>query len=392
MLLRLLRLAAISVVAFSAISCGGAEPTAPNGTVSAAQALLRASPIPKDAVASLKQSPAAPEDTGASTVATSATPSDAGAPAPTSVLVYSQPPSPDGGLIPSSLRAPDSSRTTQWAWDSFTFETVQTITAVRWRGAYDPAMRGAGGPVRDFKVDIYPSIPLGSEPDVAKGPLIRYEAGGNANETPAEIVGDVQMYDYSITLPVPFEAAPFAPYWVQIEATQSGNPDWALSKGTRGDSQHFRRILGGSSNIYQSAPGDAAFDLLALGSAGETAGGGVPAVPERVVTKEPLPPAEVVPINADGVQEVQLVISRSGYTPAHFAVKAGVPVRVVFRQLGYVPGGNILLVRWGQQQEQYLTLSSLTDKQVLEFTPQEPGDFKFNCTHDWYEGVMTVRS
>ena len=32
----------------------------------------------------------------------------------------------------------------------------------------------------------------------------------------------------------------------------------------------------------------------------------------------------------------------------HFAVKAGVPVRVVFRQLGYVPGGNELLVRWGR--------------------------------------------
>ena len=54
-----------------------------------------------------------------------------------------------------------------------------------------------------------------------------------------------------------------------------------------------------------------------------------------------------MPVNADGVQEVQLVVSRSGYTPTHFAVKAGVPVRVVFRQLGYVPGGNILLLRWG---------------------------------------------
>ena len=86
-----------------------------------------------------------------------------------------------------------------------------------------------------------------------------------------------------------------------------------------------------------------------------------------------------------------LVISRSGYTPTHFAVKAGVPVRVVFRQLGYVPGGNILLLRWGQQEEKYLTLSSLTDTQVLEFTPQEPGDFMFNCPHTWYDGVMTVQ-
>jgi hypothetical protein len=245
--------------------------------------------------------------------------------------------------------------------------------------------------VRDFTVDIYPSIAVGSEPDVAKGPLMHFEVGGNAGETPAEMVGDVQMYDYSYTLPDSFEAAAATPYWIQIEALQAGNPDWALSKGTRGDSQHFRRILGDSSNVYQYAPGDAALDLLASGAAGAAPGEGIPQITERRVSQGPLPPAEEVPINADGIQEVQLVVSRSGYTPTHFAVKAGIPVRVVFRQLGYVPGGNILLMRWGQQEEKYLTLSSLTDTQVLEFTPQEPGDFKFNCPHDWYDGVMTVQ-
>jgi len=318
-------------------------------------------------------------------------PAPAGSEGAEAVLVFSQPPNPDGGLIPSSLRVPEGSGTNQWAWESFEFDTVQTITEVRWRGAYDPRRRGSGGPVRDFTVDIYPSIPVGSEPDVAKGPLVSYKVGGNANETPADVVGGVQMYDYSFTLPVPFEAAAFTPYWVQVEALQAGNPDWGLSKGARGDSQHFRRILGDGSNIYQYAPGDAAIDLLAPGLAGDASGQGVAAAPERVASKKPLPPAEVIPINADGVQEVMLVVSRSGYTPTHFAVKAGVPVRVVFRQLGYVPGGNILLLRWGKQQEKYLTLSSLTDKQVLEFTPQEPGDFKFNCPHDWYDGVMTVQ-
>ena len=268
---------------------------------------------------------------------------------------------------------------------------MQTISEIRWRGAYDPIHEAPAARCAIFTIDIYPSIAVGSEPDVFTGPLIQYVVRGNANETPSDMVGDVQMYDYSYTLPDPFEAASFTPYWVQIEAIQNGNPDWALSKGTRGDSQHFRRILGDSSNIYQYAPGDVALDLLALGAVGQTSGEGVPALPPRQITREPLPPAEVVPINADGVQEVKLVISRSGYTPTHFAVKAGVPVRVVFRQLGYVPGGNILLLRWGQQQVKYLTLSSLTDEQVLEFTPQEPGDFMFNCPHTWYDGVMTVQ-
>jgi hypothetical protein len=372
-----LRIAVVLLLASSIVSCVNPAPTTP--------VPLPASPSPTDAGA-----PAAS--------LASPSPVRTGDPSTTvedpvdvePVLVFSQPPNPDGGLIPSSERVPKGRGTNQWAWENFSFETVQTITEVRWRGAYDPARRGSGGPVRDFKVDIYPSIPVGSEPDVASGPLIRYEVGGDANETAAEKVGDVQMYDYSYTLEVPFEAAAFTPYWVQIEAIQSGNPDWALSKGTRGDSQHFRRMLGDSSNIYQYAPGDAALDLLAPGSGGETAGEGVPLLPERVVEQGPLPPAEVIPVNADGVQEVQLVISRSGYTPTHFAVKADVPVRVVFRQLGYVPGGNILLLRWGQQEEQYLTLSSLTDTQVLEFTPKEPGDFRFNCPHTWYDGVMTV--
>ena len=375
---RTLRIAAVLLLASSIVSCVSTAPPAPGP--------LPASPSPTNTGAPAAP-PASPSPAGAGDLAT--TVEDAAA--VEAVLVFSQPPNPDGGLIPSSLRVPEGSGTNQWAWESFEFDTIQKITEVRWRGAYDPKRRGSGGPVRDFTVDIYPSIPVGSEPDVAKGPLIHYEVGGNANETPAEMVGDVQMYDYSFALPVPFEAAPFTPYWVQIEAQQGGNPDWALSKGTRGDSQHFRRILGDSSNVYQYAPGDAAFDLLALGVAGDTAGQGLAASPQRVVTRGELPPAEVVPINADGVQEVMLVVSRSGYTPTHFAVKAGVPVRVVFRQLGYVPGGNILLLRWGQQQEKYLVLSSLTDKQVLEFTPQEPGDFKFNCPHDWYDGVMTVQ-
>ena len=31
------------------------------------------------------------------------------------------------------------------------------------------------------------------------------------------------------------------------------------------------------------------------------------------------------------------------------------------------------------------------DTKVLDFTPEEPGEYRFSCPHDWYEGVMTVR-
>jgi hypothetical protein len=103
-----------------------------------------------------------------------------------------------------------------------------------------------------------------------------------------------------------------------------------------------------------------------------------------------MPPAVEIPLNQEGVQEVVLVVSPSGYTPAHFSVRAGVPVRLIFRQLGNVGCGNELLIQWGSRQQGRLVLSSPTDRQVLEFTPQTPGDFGFNCSHLIYQGVMTV--
>ena len=104
-----------------------------------------------------------------------------------------------------------------------------------------------------------------------------------------------------------------------------------------------------------------------------------------------MPPAVQVPVNSQGVQEVVLVVSSSGYTPVHFAVKRDIPVRLVFRQLGYVGCGNELFIQWGSRQQGHLLLASPTDKQVLEFTPHELGDFPFNCPHRIYEGVMTVQ-
>jgi hypothetical protein len=103
-----------------------------------------------------------------------------------------------------------------------------------------------------------------------------------------------------------------------------------------------------------------------------------------------LPPAVDVPVNAGGIQEVTLVVTPDGYTPAHFALKAGVPARLIFRQLGQVGCGNQLVFQWGKGKSATLTLASLSDKQTLEFTPEGVGDYRFNCPHLIYRGVMTV--
>lgn len=369
---RFFRIATIVVVALSVISCGGTGPAAPTPVLT--------SPLSVDAASA-----------AVTAVTVSGTTSDAGVLA--STVILSQPSKSGGGLIPASWRVPDGSDNDRSIWESFMFETEQTITELRWRGGYDPAKGGSGGPVLNFTVDIYESISTGSEPNLAVAPLVHYVVKDNAGEKQADVLGGVQTYEYRFVLPAPFTAAVLKPYWVQIVAFQSGDPDWGFSVGSLGDGRHFR--LSGSPGggyYHQLVPEDVTLELVALSAGAPTP---VPDVARSLEEIEAqmanLPPPEEVPVNAEGVQEVMLVVSRSGYTPVHFAVKRGIPVRLTFRQLGYVPGGNELNVRWGPQKGTYVMLASITDKKVLEFTPEEVGEYRYSCPHEWYWGVMTVR-
>jgi hypothetical protein len=101
--------------------------------------------------------------------------------------------------------------------------------------------------------------------------------------------------------------------------------------------------------------------------------------------------AVAIPINAQGVQEVTLVVTPQGYSPSHFVVKRNVPVRVIFRQLGQVGCGDELIFAWGTSQSTQVKLTSADDSQVIEFTPTQKGDFRFQCPHQIYQGVMTVQ-
>ncbi len=104
-----------------------------------------------------------------------------------------------------------------------------------------------------------------------------------------------------------------------------------------------------------------------------------------------VPPAVDIPVNAEGVQELTLVVTPDGYTPVHFAVKKGMPVRLIFRQIGQVGCGNELIFQWSEGKSTTLKLASSSDKKVFEFTPNQTGDFRYNCPHLIYRGVMTVR-
>lgn len=172
-------------------------------------------------------------------------------------VVFSQPPSPAGGLIQSSWMDPDGSDWDWFIWDNFTLSGAATITEVRWRGGY--AYGGSfGGPVVNFTVAFYPSIAAGTEPDVVHPPLVEYETGGNCGQSPAGTFGGTAMYDYRFTLPQAFQAAGGTKYWLQIYAWHHGIPEWGFNKATTLGS-HFRRQ---SEYMFQFAPGDAAFTLL----------------------------------------------------------------------------------------------------------------------------------
>lgn len=178
--------------------------------------------------------------------------------------IFTQSIDPSGKLLISSWLDPDGSDNDRYVWDNFILQTTETITEIDWYGGYDPTRSGAGGPVLDFRVSIYPSIAAGTEPAVANPPLVQYLTGGNAGQAPIGMVGGTAMYAYAFGLPVEFIASAGVKYWVQIEAFQQGSiPDWGIAVGTGGDVSHYLRESGAGGDIrYHFASGDAAFTLL----------------------------------------------------------------------------------------------------------------------------------
>ena len=176
------------------------------------------------------------------------------------VPFYTQPPTNSGQLYQSSRNGTDND---QYVWDDFVLAQSRSITEIRWRGGFDPSHLGSGGPVLDFRVAIYASV--ANQPNVPNPPLVEYVTSDNAGETPAGTYGGVAMYDYHFSLPTPFPANGGTMYWVQIEASQNGVPDWGLAAGDGGDGVYFRQIAVVGDIFYQRRPGDAAFSLLGPG-------------------------------------------------------------------------------------------------------------------------------
>ncbi|MFO0826750.1 MAG: hypothetical protein U0572_01265 [Phycisphaerales bacterium] len=171
--------------------------------------------------------------------------------------VYQQPPKPNGPFYQSARWGENGSDYDKYVWDSFQLATTRSITEVHWRGGYN----GAVAPIDGFEVNIYKSIPAGSQPDLGGPPLVHYFFNGNAGETPAGSAGGIAVYDYHVTLPTAFQATGGTKYWVEILAWQNGFPFWSLQAGDGGNGSHFEFWEGAA--MYFSISGDTSFSLVA---------------------------------------------------------------------------------------------------------------------------------
>ncbi len=87
----------------------------------------------------------------------------------------------------------------------------------------------------------------------------------------------------------------------------------------------------------------------------------------------------------DGVQEVRITV-KGGYTPDTVVVQAGKPVRLQFyRDETADCSERIVLEDFGI--DAALPAFQTTD---IEFTPAEPGEFRFRCGMNMLKGLLVV--
>jgi plastocyanin domain-containing protein len=125
-----------------------------------------------------------------------------------------------------------------------------------------------------------------------------------------------------------------------------------------------------------------------------TAGGAALAVavnvyfftPRHATVVAPTAPEATPRADFDGPQEVRITV-RDGYDPSVIEVRAGRPVRLVFRR-EEVAGcsDTVLLPEWAIVQR----LPAHEDTAV-EFMPLDPGEFEFTCGMQMLRGKIVVR-
>lgn len=90
-------------------------------------------------------------------------------------------------------------------------------------------------------------------------------------------------------------------------------------------------------------------------------------------------------VGVSGVQEVAVIV-KGGYTPDVIVVKAGRPVRLAFtRQESSACSEKVLFPDFNQS-----ALLPEGEQVTLEFTPDKPGEYGFQCQMGMLRGKLIV--
>lgn len=88
----------------------------------------------------------------------------------------------------------------------------------------------------------------------------------------------------------------------------------------------------------------------------------------------------------DGVQQVTINVTNSGYSPRRLQVKAGSPVELTLKsQDAYSCAVSFVLREFGIS-----TFLNPTDSQTFTFTPTKPGKYTYTCSMGMYTGTLEV--
>lgn len=95
--------------------------------------------------------------------------------------------------------------------------------------------------------------------------------------------------------------------------------------------------------------------------------------------------SEVATVTGAGVQETHIVV-KGGYSPDTIALRAGAPVRLVFdRQEADPCSERVVIDAFGVSAD--LPTGQET---VVEFTPENPGEYEFACQMGMLRGKLVV--
>lgn len=94
---------------------------------------------------------------------------------------------------------------------------------------------------------------------------------------------------------------------------------------------------------------------------------------------------QAVALTSTGVQEA-LIVVKGGYTPDVLVVKAGKPVRLKFNRQETASCSEMVLFPDFDRSAHLPTGETVT----VEFTPQKPGEYEFQCQMGMFRGRLLV--